>query len=169
MEIWRAIPKWEGFYEVSNLGRVRSLPRMSRVNPLSEKRRRLMGGNILKPQPNKNGEYAFVNLTAKGKRWHVSVHKLVLITFVRDRYENEGARHLNGNSKDNRLENLAWGTHLENMADRKKHGNYLNGEAHHFSKYSKDFLNKVKFMTRKEALAAGISHTHYYRIRNANI
>lgn len=60
------------------------------------------------------------------------VHSLVLIAFKGPRPEGMECRHLNGNPGDNRLENLAWGTHVENMADREKHGRTAHqcGESH---------------------------------------
>jgi hypothetical protein len=55
------------------------------------------------------------------------VHRLVLDAFVGPCPEGMEARHLNGNSMDNRLENLAWSTHAVNMADKFRHGTVARG------------------------------------------
>ncbi len=125
MEIWKDVVGWEGYYQVSNKGNVRSLERMSRVNPKSTGLRK-MGGRerVLTPR---NG-YLYVQLTANGRAKVYQVHYLVLTSFSGERKDKQVCRHLNGNPSDNRIENLAWGTHKENMEDRKKHGNYACGE-----------------------------------------
>lgn len=83
-ERWKPIYGWEGLYEVSSIGRVRSVERMSRVNSLFDHRRRKMGGIIRKLAINKQG-YKFVTLTGGGRRESLSVHSLVLSSFVRPR------------------------------------------------------------------------------------
>ena len=62
----------------------------------------------------------------RGKRF--SVHRLVLEAFVGPCPEGMECRHLNGDPSDNRVENLAWGTHQDNMDDRSKHGTTACGE-----------------------------------------
>lgn len=74
--------------------------------------------------------YLVVGLrTPDGKPKQVSVHKLVLTTFVGPCPAGMQCRHLNGNRSDPRLENLAWGTPQENANDRIRHGTTLRGEA----------------------------------------
>jgi hypothetical protein len=118
-EEWRAVPGFEGLYEVSDQGRVRSLDRtiecIGRWGGLVAKRHR---GRILKPASGEGG-HLWVGL---GRDHRDFVHRLVLTAFVRDRRDDEESRHLDGNPANNRLENLAWGTRLENMADRKRLG-----------------------------------------------
>lgn len=128
MEIWKPVVGWEKYYEVSNLGRVRSLIRMSRVSSANSGVRK-MGGVIRKLSGHKGG-YKSVSLTAEGRRKLCIVHRLVLEAFIGKSENKLFTRHLNGNPADNRLENLKWGSHLENMADRKKHGNYPTCESH---------------------------------------
>jgi hypothetical protein len=79
----------------------------------------------LKPQAPTNG-YRQVSLKTGGARKVkiLLVHRLVLEAFVGPCPENMECRHLNGARSDNRLTNLAWGTKVENEADKKKHANY---------------------------------------------
>lgn len=70
--------------------------------------------------------YKNVVLYKNGKRKMFQVHRLVLRAFVGEPEENEECRHLNGHPSDNRLQNLKWGTHKENMQDaiRHEHSNF---------------------------------------------
>ena len=56
------------------------------------------------------------------RRFNKMVHRLVLETYVGPCPSGMECRHLNGNKKDNRLENLCWGTHRENESDKVQHG-----------------------------------------------
>jgi len=118
---WRAIPDWEGRYEVSDTGQVRSVDRRVRD---------ARGYDVfMRGQPIKSRlvrGYPQVNLMRPGKTWSAKVHTLVLLAFVGQRPDGHEARHLNGDRTDNRLENLRWGTREENDADRVKH-NSLKG------------------------------------------
>ena len=117
-ELWHAIPGWEGRYEVSDQGNVRSLDRY-----VSHWRggRRLLKGQALKPKVDRYG-YHEVGLCKDGEKLSCKVHALVLQAFSGEA-KGLQARHLNGNRLDNRLKNLVWGTALENSADRVRHGN----------------------------------------------
>lgn len=130
MERWLPVPEWEGLYEISSLGRVRSLPRLTSSG--------LRGGKILKPREyrTKSGrlQHVYVVFVAPGhKRMTYSVHKLVMLAFVGPRPDGMQTRHLNGNPADNRYpENLVYGTPEENMKDRdERHGtNYQLNKTH---------------------------------------
>lgn len=116
-ECWLPIPGYEGFYEVSDLGRVRSLDR--------DVRSRLAQGRELKQGvrgkvPEK--AYPRVTLFRGGRGVAKNVHSLVMLTFVGPRPEGWHTRHLNGNSHDARLVNLAYGTPKENYLDAIRHG-----------------------------------------------
>lgn len=133
---WRDVPRWEGLYQVSSGGEVRSIRRLVSINSVTPERKRWMGGSVRKPKPS-NG-YLIVTLTGAGRREVHRVHRLVLATFIGPAPEGQACRHLNGNSLDNRLVNLAWGTHHENMADRKAHGNYAVGDKHPMAKLTNE-------------------------------
>lgn len=113
-EIWRPVKGYEGLYEVSDQGRVRSL------------RRSGTPGRVLTQQQSKGKLYLLVRLSRNSQRKIKTVHSLVLGAFVGPRPAHMEVRHLNGNAIDNRLTNLAYGTSLENSADQRAHGTNVN-------------------------------------------
>lgn len=120
VEEWRPVLGYEGKYEVSDQGEVRSLDRM--INGPHGPRR--WKGRILKKKPSKIGGYGMVSLRDSGRDRYVSVHTLVLESFVGPRPEENVCRHLDGNPSNDRLENLRWGTQKENIQDSIKHGTH---------------------------------------------
>lgn len=111
-EQWRPVVGWEGAYEVSDLGRVRSLDRYVR----NKHGYRITRGCMLKPQPNSRG-YLFVWLGGHRTGSPRTIHRLVLEAFVGLRPTGMVCRHGPGGALDNRLVNLCWGTREENKAD----------------------------------------------------
>ena len=107
-EIWCDVKGYEGLYQVSNLGRVKSL---ARVNSLG----RRVNEKILRPQKNGLG-YLFVYLCKGGSRKMYTVHRLVLMTFspVADSHELQ-VNHIDENKENNHLSNLEWTTHKDNQ------------------------------------------------------
>ena len=115
-EIWKDIPGYEGKYQVSNQGRVKSLERKVRsVNWYSGKEFfRTVHERILRPGPVKSGHlYVVLGHGEAG----VPVHQLVMKAFVGEPPEGMEVRHLNGDPTANRLENLKYGTRTENILD----------------------------------------------------
>ena len=111
MEVWKLVPEYDGKYEVSDQGRVRSFQR----NPQ---------GRILRPGRMPGGHLS----VALGRGNSQCVHKLVLLTFVGVAPDKHECRHLNGDPADNRLENLCWGTRSENIKDAVRHGTWMTPE-----------------------------------------
>lgn len=101
MEIWKDIKGYEGKYQVSNLGNVKSL------------HDRYGKERILKPIKDKDN-YFVVNLCKDGKRKTCKVHKLVAEAFIPKIPGKEFVDHINGIRNDNRIDNLRWCTHQEN-------------------------------------------------------
>lgn len=117
-EEWRAIAGYEGFYEVSNLGAVRSLPRaVLRTDGQTTHLR----GRRLRGCLGKNG-YELVSLYFDLRMKKHYVHVLVATAFHARPEDAEVVRHLNGDRRDNRAENVTWGTYTENAADTLAHG-----------------------------------------------
>ncbi|QZT61237.1 NUMOD4 motif-containing HNH endonuclease [Mycolicibacterium austroafricanum] len=113
-EEWRPIPGFEGYYEASRIGRVRSLSRVvTRTNHSSM----ALKGRILKPHIRKNNGYYVVGLSRNGKPRNYYVHRLVLMAFRGLPEPGQEGCHENDIRTDNRLENLRWDTHLENVHD----------------------------------------------------
>lgn len=114
-ELWRPVLGWEGFYEVSNQGRVKSLSRIAEGNvPIH--------GRLRQPAMQGRGNpYWQIHLMRGGHGapfYRVAVHRLVLESFVGPCPDGMEACHNNGNGFDNRIENLRWDTHESNMRDQ---------------------------------------------------
>ena len=121
-ETWGSVPGYEGLYEASDLGRVRSLDRD--VIDKAGTRTRHFRGRILKLQFRKNTGYLMVALSKDGivEDWYV--HRLVLTTFCGSPKSGEEGCHGNDVRTDNRLENLRWDTHHANVGDAIQRGRF---------------------------------------------
>lgn len=111
-EVWKDIPGYEGKYQASDQGRIRSIDRYVKC---ARGANRLMRGRVLKPAASKYDPHLSVVL-GKGKPGS-AVHKLVALAFLGPRPKGQDIRHLDGNPKNNSLENLAYGTRAENIYD----------------------------------------------------
>ena len=116
MEVWKDIAGYEGLYQVSNLGRVKSL----------------YTGNMLKMLPHSTGYYA-VALYKKRIPKRCIVHRLVAMAFIENPENKPTVNHKNGNKHDNRVNNLEWATHQEQQQHALKTGlkvgvNYKNNK-----------------------------------------
>lgn len=87
------------------------------------------GGRWMKARKNSSG-YLQLMLSDGARRTTKRIHCLVLEAFVGPRPAGMECRHLNGNSSDNRLENLRWGTRVENQQDSVKHGTHFVPHTH---------------------------------------
>jgi len=119
-ERWLPIPGYEGLYDVSDLGRVRSwypwreLPVPHFLRPIAD-----------------SGGYLYVNLYLNKRHATKKIHRLVALAFLGPRPAGMQVRHLNGNSGSAALTNLAYGTPVENMQDMVLHGTNLNAAKTH--------------------------------------
>ena len=123
-EEWRPVPGFEDFYEVSDLGRVRSLPR---TVLFTDGRRRTWPARMLKTYTWGDNPHLQVNIYTPGRNTKRSVHQLVLLAFVGPRPpgpEGEEIRHLDGDHLNNTLSNLVYGSRAENAHDRVRHGTH---------------------------------------------
>ena len=106
-EIWKSVAEWDGLYIVSSIGNVKSLDRKS-YNKKS-KSWSIKSGKKLKPSFCTGG-YPQVVLCKEGKCVTKKVHRLVAIAFLGNPDNLPAVNHINGNTKDNRVENLEWCT-----------------------------------------------------------
>jgi hypothetical protein len=117
-EIWLPVVGWEGYYEVSNQGRVRNLAREG-LRGRAAIHHRILKNTIQTPQA---GGYAVVDLKAGKRRRNAKVHILVLEAFIGPRPKGMKGCHRNNDRTDARLSNLRWGTNSSNQLDRREHG-----------------------------------------------
>lgn len=103
MEVWKDIEGFEGKYQVSNMGNVRSFSRWK-------------NGNILKPGTNGSG-YFYVQLVKDGRKNVIVrvIHRLVAIAFIENPDNLPEVNHIDGNKKNNNVENLEWVSRERNI------------------------------------------------------
>lgn len=117
-EVWRGIAGYPK-YEVSNKGRVRSWATTNRYDKTARAKKPRVLNLITRTG---NTPYLTVSIYNEHGRKSALVHQLVTETFKGTRPAGKVCRHINGDSLDNRAENLEWGTPKENTADRYLHG-----------------------------------------------
>lgn len=113
-EIWRPVVGYEGYYSVSNFGRVRSEAREDSLG-------RTLPESILKARMHRNG-YLQVNFCRNGQKKTFKVHRLVALAFLDNPENKEQVNHINNVRDDNRLENLEWCTRSENSQHCSRQG-----------------------------------------------
>lgn len=115
-EIWKDIPNYEGLYQASNLGRIKSIRYFNHVNNQIYPREK-----ILKPILNEKG-YCRVDLSKSGESKRHRVHRLVAKTFLPNPYNLLEVNHIDGNKQNNNVNNLEWCSHSYNMKEACKLG-----------------------------------------------
>lgn len=120
-EQWEWVPGYEGYYQVSNMGRVKSVGRI--VYDKSGRTRKLKG-RILKPRTQRNG-YKLAVLSRDNKIENMLVHRLVATVFIgKHSQEMQYVNHKNFNRADNRAQNLEWCTQKENIQHARINGRF---------------------------------------------
>ena len=118
-ETWKAIPGFEGYYEVSDLGRVRSLDREF-IDKMG--RLRSYEGVVLKTETGSRTGREYVMLYTREKRKNRTVHSLVAEAFIGERPKGYHVLHSDGDCLNNKLSNLSYDTQSENMNDMYRYG-----------------------------------------------
>ena len=136
-EIWRDIENYEGFYQVSNQGRIKSLDRYVNSKNGSVQ---LKKGKILKPNID-NGGYLGVSLQFNSKVKFVRIHRLVAITFIPNPNNLPIVLHKDDNPANNNVDNLKWGTHQDNKVIKKRQAK---GEKQHLSKLNEQQVLEIR-------------------------
>lgn len=117
-EQWRPVRGWEGLYEVSDAGSVRSIPR-----PWQHRRQDVP--RILRFGSARGG-YLTVTLSRPGERHAYTVHRLVAEAFIGPKPEGWHTCHRDGDKTNNAVANLSYGTPSENEHDKVRHGRNVN-------------------------------------------
>ena len=124
-EIWKAITGYGGYYEVSNLGRVKSITRkIERRNPKDASQLTLYTytGAIIEPFITKKGGYERCTLNIDGNKRNHLVHRLVALEFIDNPERKEQVNHINCIKTDNNINNLEWVTNEENYRHSVENG-----------------------------------------------
>jgi hypothetical protein len=144
-ERWLPVAGYVNWYEVSDLGRVRSLNRLVRYRHGM----RLIPGQVLKPWL-QNGGYPMVSLYRNGDREARTVHSLVLEAFIGECPSGQEARHGLAGKSVVTLANLSYGTKAENEADKIRDGTLTYGERNGMVKLTEADVHAIR-------AAAGVS------------
>lgn len=135
-EVWKDIKGYEGHYQISNIGRVKSLARMrfgkgGYLSPLKER--------ILKQKTTKSG-YKSVHLRCMDYQSYPTIHRIVAEAFIDNPDNKPTVNHIDANKENNHVDNLEWSTHSEQMIHAVD--NELL-EVRGSPKYSKEFKQEV--------------------------
>lgn len=153
-EIWKDIEDYEGLYQVSNLGRVKSLDR--KVNHIFGER--IVKGIILKHSETTN--YNAVMLNKEGIVRKVNIHRLVAKSFIANPQNKATVNHIDGNKRNNRVDNLEWVTQSENVKHSYAMGlANIDGENHPSNK-----LTEADVRVIKQMLKDGVKNCEIHKI-----
>ncbi len=157
-ERWMPIEGYEGIYEISDLGRVRSLwgraPRRWMKRPiLSEPR-------ILKSYVHCTNKYCYVALHKDNQQKGFRIHGLVLKTFVGPCPTGSQGSHLDGDRTNNRLDNLMWESPKNNNARKNFHGTANEGERHSMAKLNNDAVLKIRELAASGMPRSQLAHSY---------
>ena len=172
-ETWKAISDYEGYYEVSNLGQIRSV---NRVVITRNNKKYHYKSKLLKQQPH-NSKYLKVELVKESKQKTYLVHRLVANTFIPNPQSKPQVNHKDGNKQNNIHTNLEWSTSKENnkhawetgLTTPSKPMKGVFGYDNPTSRPVLQFKLNGEFITEYGGLSeaerkTGIKHQHIYRV-----
>jgi hypothetical protein len=169
IERWLPVAGYEGLYEVSDMGRVRSLDRICYSPKRGAQKRK---GTILVNKVNKNRlSYRQVTLWKEGTAVYLYVHRLVLSAFAGPGPDGKQCAHGDGDTGNNRLTNLRWATIPENMSDKKLHGTDSSGERNGAAKLTEDQVRVIRLEYARHSYhdSNSLELAQRYRISRASL
>lgn len=152
MEIWKDIKGYEAFYQVSNIGRVRSLDRVVALGDTFKK----IKGVVLK-QNNHTVGYSIVSLHENSIQKSYTVHRLVANAFIENKHNKPYVNHIDGDKKNNHYLNLEWCTHEENTVHAVNNGLIKKGSKRAHSKLKESDVELIKELLKKGDSQSSIS------------
>lgn len=168
MEIWKDIKNYESYYQISNFGRVKALYRefIGKNGVLKKYPER-----ILKPDESSSSstKYQRVSLSKNHKTKRFQVHRLVAEHFIDNPYNKPFINHIDNNGLNNKVSNLEWVTHSENMLHAQKQGRLFQSQSLGGKTGSKTNLNKMlKRVASMIGTVRGCYHINSLNGRNRN-
>lgn len=152
-EIWKDVIEFEGGYEISNFGRLKSLKRIAKTHNLYKDIERTYPERIIRAGLDSAG-YPIVKLSAFGRMKRTSLHRLVTTAFIPNPENKPEVNHKNGIKTDARLENLEWVTNSENQKHAYKIGlqnaNHVRGEESNWVKLTELQVIEIKILLSKK-------------------
>lgn len=169
VETWRTVPGFEGYYEASDHGRIRSVDRnIVFEHPTHGTIRQKLRGKVLRPGRMTAG-YLFVVLSWRGKVTNHAVSRLVLAAFVGPCPDGHQAKSLNDDRADCRLANLAWQSIPEIRIQAIASGATPVGERHYRAKLTSTDIAEIRAATGitqgELATRFSVSRSRIYAIR----
>ena len=134
-ETWKDIKGYEGRYQVSNMGRVKSLERTATVKNGSK---RTIRGRILKPFSDRDGYLRAVLCNGGGKKKKFFVHRLVCEAFLENTENKPCVNHIDENKTNNTVSNLEWCTVAENNAHGTRNARSAKARRKPVGQYTRD-------------------------------
>ena len=125
-EIWKDIKGYEGYYQISNMGRVKGL------------KRKFIHNEYIKKMYYYDNSYVRVSLRKKSKPKTFLVHRLVALAFIPNPENKKQVNHKDGNKQNNNVCNLEWVDNSTNMQHASIHNLLQTGEKHYNSKLTWD-------------------------------
>ena len=159
-EVWRDVPGYEGYYQASNLGRIKSLERKVEYNNQED---RILKEKIMKLNPTSRG-YIRISLCKKGRSRSHFVHRLILSAFIGE--SNLQVNHIDGVKTNNNIDNLEYVTNQENIAHAVKIGLIKNNSKINEKLIIKDYKNG--FRLRQLERKYKTSHQDIRKVLKAN-
>ncbi len=165
MEIWKPVVGYEGLYEVSSNGRVKSIDRVliDRIG-----REKLFKGRILSTHLDRYG-YPICKLWMGSKGKTSTVHRLVAISFLENENNKPQVNHIDGNKENNSIDNLEWVTNSENDIHAFEIGlrTTRRGVDCNFTKLTDEVVLSIRDMKKKGATQRHIAQT--FNISEGNV
>jgi len=157
-EIWKDIEGYEGYYQVSNLGEIKSLERVTIQGKLLKEK-------LIKSSDNHN-KYLYVSLFKDGNRKAVGVHRLVAQAFIPNPENKPQVNHIDENTMNNNSENLEWVTGKEN-SNYGNHNKHLSEAQERTAVIAVDIKSHVYrfFNSQHEAeRVLGVNHSNIKKV-----
>lgn len=146
MEIWKDIVGYEGMYQVSNFGNVRSVEReIEQLDRMGNPCKMVYKGRVLKPSKRKNG-YLCATFSKNNLLHRENIHRIVAKTFIPNPDNKPQVNHKDSNKENNRVDNLEWVDNSGNQKHAFKYGGQksLRGENAPWAKLTDEIVLEIR-------------------------